>query len=232
MSPIIRWNLGRVRLAGGVNVVQLAAEQRPNLAGNIHITEAQRQRLADCEYWLIKNLPQGAQPSARPEKAAEESGVWLLQNTQIALQVLLPRVSELIFVTLDSESRLDLRTSVGRAIEPPRWARMLWPDKTSKSELIKTVAGVQRAFSSRSVRLKNPFYFLELGLQANHGAIRTFLWTTWIDTLLVANSEGKFKRRLCNLLGPTSYLFPADGTAYSRSTPSSKWQPACTNCAA
>jgi hypothetical protein len=193
-------------------VVQLAAEERPNLSGNIHITEAQRRRLADCEYWLVKNIPQGAQPSARPEKAAEESAVRLLQNTQIALQVLLPRVSELIFVTLDRKSRLDLTTSAGRAIEPPRWAQLLWPDTISRSELIKTVAGVQQAFSSRSVRLKNPFYFLELGLQANHGAIRTFLWTTGIDTFLIANSEGKFKRRLCNLLGPESYLFPADGS--------------------
>jgi hypothetical protein len=99
-----------------------------------------------------------------------------------------------------------------RALNPPRWPRMLWPDSTSASEFKSVVEGVQLAFSRKCVRLENPFYFLELGLQADNPHVRTFLWTTGIDALLVANSEAKFKRRLANLLGANSYVFPEDGS--------------------
>ncbi len=93
---------------------------------------------------------------------------------------------------------------------PPRWPRMLWPDSNSESEVTRAVEGVQKSFSTSSARLTNPFYFLELGLQSDNPGVRSFLWTTGIDALLVANSEDKFKRRISNLLGPSSYVFPAD----------------------
>ena len=66
--------------------------------------------------------------------------------------------------------------------------------------------------SSRPSKTMNPLYFLELGLQADNAGVRSFLWTTGIDSLLVANTEAKFKRRISNLLGANSYVFPADGS--------------------
>lgn len=212
MSPILRWNLGNVELAGGAEVVRMPEGLRPNLSADPHITEDQKKRLRACEFWLVQDLLAEEQPSSRPSKTIEQSAIRDLLNTQLAFQIILPRESELIFLTMWKTKRLDLGSSVYRALEPPHWPRMLWPDNTSASEVRSVVEGVQMAFSTKSARLMNPLYFLELGLQADNAGVRSFLWTTGIDALLVANTEAKFKRRISNLLGANSYVFPADGS--------------------
>ncbi len=200
MSPVVRWSLGDVQLPGGVEVVRLTEGQRPNLSADPYVTENQKERLSACEYWLVQELP-----VAQQSVEAIQESIQNLHNTQIAFQVILPRESELIFLTRS-------RSQVYRALEPPRWPRMLWPSNTASTEMMKVVEGVQAAFKTVSVRLENPLYFLELGLQADNPSVRSFLWTTGIDSLLVANSEGKFKRRISNLLGADSRVFPADGS--------------------
>ena len=211
MSPVIRWSLGSVNLPGGVEIVRLPQDERPDLSADPHITEDQKQTLNACEYWLVRDLPTEQTLGSRPSRAVEDAAKDDLLNTQIAFQVILPRDSELIFLTMWKSKRLDLRSWVYRSLVPPRWPRMLWPSSISESEVTRTVEGVQKAFSTTSVRLKNPFYFLELGLQADNPGVRSFLWTTGIDALLAANSESKFVRRISNLLGARSYVFPADG---------------------
>jgi hypothetical protein len=197
MSPVLLWNAGDLELPGGVEAIRLSEDQRPDISADLYITQDQKQRLRACEYWLIRQLVE------RESHESIEESTNNLHNTQIAFQIILPRDSELIFLT-------NSRSKVYRALAPPRWSRMLWPREVEATEMTKVVEGVQAAFKVDSVRLRNPFYFLELGLQADNPGGRSFLWTTGIDSLLVANSEGKFTRRLSNLLGANSYVFPSD----------------------
>ncbi len=100
MSPIMRWNLGNLQLPGGVEVVHLPEDQRPDVSADRYITEDQKQSLKECEYWLVRDLPAEQPSSSRPDKAVEEAAEKELHNTQIAFQVILPRESELIFLTM------------------------------------------------------------------------------------------------------------------------------------
>ena len=157
----------------------------------------QKEKLSECEYWLVQEVQSGLESGGKVPTLVQS-----LLNTQIAFQIILPRQSELVFVC-------GSRSWVYRALVPPRWPDML-SDHTTDEETKTIVKGTQMAFATNSVRLTNPFYFLKLGLQADNPGVRSFLWTTGIDSLLVANSEAKFKRHLSNLLGANSYVFPAD----------------------
>ena len=71
ISPIMRWNLGNLRLSGGVEVVHLPEDQRPDVSADRFITEDQKESLRECEYWLVRDLP---------NKAVEEAAKTELHN--------------------------------------------------------------------------------------------------------------------------------------------------------
>jgi hypothetical protein len=82
-------------------------------------------------------------------------------------------------------------------VGPYRPTRSRWPSKAFVTP-------------SRWVVPASKTHFLELGLQADHPRLQPFLWITGMDTILSAYKENKFKNRLSKLLGPNTYILPAD----------------------
>lgn len=65
------------------------------------------------------------------------------------------------------------------------------------------------AFKVDEVRLVNPLYLFELGLQATNAHLRTFLWVTALDVLLMAATQRTFVERINVMLGQDAFVFPA-----------------------
>ena len=58
------------------------------------------------------------------------------------------------------------------------------------------------------MRLTNPLYLFELGLESTNGYVRTLLWVSALDALLMAGTRGLFVERLSNALGSTTLVLP------------------------
>jgi hypothetical protein len=74
------------------------------------------------------------------------------------------------------------------------------------------VEGTLTGLESDSVPVKNPFQFLEIGLQTavNHIRAGALLWTVGLDCLLAAEKQDRFATRLKRLLGDNTRIFPED----------------------
>jgi hypothetical protein len=55
--------------------------------------------------------------------------------------------------------------------------------------------GVNRAFDEKIVRLQNPVFLLEHGLQMNHVYLSTLMWVMALDMLYMAGEKGPFVER-------------------------------------
>jgi hypothetical protein len=74
------------------------------------------------------------------------------------------------------------------------------------------IDGTFAALEADSISTKNPFQYLEIGLQTavNHTKAGALLWMIGLDSLLAAHKVDTFKARLCRLLGANTYIFPRD----------------------
>ena len=64
------------------------------------------------------------------------------------------------------------------------------------------------AFKVDEVKVVNALYFLELGLQATNLHLRTFLWVTGLEALLMSGNRETFKKRISAMLGSGTFVFP------------------------
>lgn len=93
-----------------------------------------------------------------------------------------------------------------------QWSKMMNLEKLDAAALTPLVEGTLVALESRAVRTKNPFQFLEIGLQTafNHVRAGALMWTMGLDALLVAEKQDRFASRLIRLLGEDTLVFPED----------------------
>jgi hypothetical protein len=93
-----------------------------------------------------------------------------------------------------------------------RWARLLRINDLSVGELKALMEGTLSALQSEAVPSRNPFQYLEIGLQTafNHPKAGALLWMIGLDALFVAQKEERFSARLCRLLGKDTRVFPED----------------------
>lgn len=82
----------------------------------------------------------------------------------------------------------------------------------SVGELKALMEGTLSALQSEAVPSRNPFQYLEIGLQTafNHPKAGALLWMIGLDALFVAQKEERFSARLCRLLGKDTRVFPED----------------------
>jgi hypothetical protein len=82
----------------------------------------------------------------------------------------------------------------------------------SVEELGKLIDGVRSAIEANSIESRNPFQYLEIGLQTafHHLKAGALLWMIGLDSLLAAQHEALFASRLCRLLGADTRIFPED----------------------
>jgi hypothetical protein len=90
------------------------------------------------------------------------------------------------------------------------WGRLVSVPGTMPTELPVIMERIEDAIRRPIIRVQNPVYLLEHGLQATNLHIRVLLWTTGLDGLLMANNRSEFVERLHNLLGADTLIFPPD----------------------
>lgn len=90
------------------------------------------------------------------------------------------------------------------------WGRLVSHPGTTATELPVMMERIEEAFQRHIIRVQNPVYLLEHGLQATNLHVRVLLWTTGLDGLLMANTRKEFVGRLHNLLGANTPIFPPD----------------------
>jgi len=112
-----------------------------------------------------------------------------------------------------SEAGLKVETvSIPEPYPRSLWGRMLDIERCDAAQLPAFVEGTLAALGSTSTRQKNPFQFLEIGLQSavNHYRAGALLWTVGLDGLLGAQKRDVFQARLVQLLGEDTLVFPED----------------------
>ena len=156
--------------------------------------------------WQIQNRPTWLTAEV---KKPELQGVVQQQilDTAIALQVASPIGCEnFIALTHVFSSAGDSVLDRG-SLTSPEWSRRTAPQLANATDCKFIVDTVLDAFANKS-RVVNPLRLFELGLQSDHLYIRTMLWTTALDGLLMAVKEQLFVDRLCKYLGEGHAVFP------------------------
>jgi hypothetical protein len=133
--------------------------------------------------------------------------IEIVNNTRLAIQSVAPVGCD------DSTIIISSQDGVSTVHRPPMkstpWGRIVGYENCSLSDIRCVVRGVQAAFRSRTLRLINAVYFLELGLQATNDYIGTFLWVSGLEAILMAGNSVKFRDRLVNILGAQTFIFPS-----------------------
>lgn len=147
------------------------------------------------------------QPTKRQMRAVE-----VISSARLAIQVVAPTGA------FDSTILVTGQNGVFSTIHKPPltstpWGRIIAFQNRSVAEVQRAVRGVQKVFKRRIARLINPLFLLEMGLESTNLHIRTFLWLSAIDCLLMAATRVLFEKRLTNMLGQDAFVFPClDGS--------------------
>lgn len=140
--------------------------------------------------------------------------VTTLRNAMLGFQLWCPKGWDGIIIgARRSGAGLTVETvSIPEPYPNSLWGRMLSVKKCDPAQLPVLVEGTLAALQSKSTRQKNPFQFLEIGLQTafNHYRAGALLWTVGLDGLLGAEKRDVFKARLIRLLGKDTRVFPED----------------------
>lgn len=208
LSPLKWWPPDKVvALPGGVWVKHLPEPAKPDFAGwksefNVRDIESLRNTVS----WLRYDFSYDpAQDSSVIDDAME-----LVHNTAVAFQVAAPVGSDGLVIRCRKDNDTLTPESAVRylPLHSTRWARMVGFEQLVTEDLYLVVEGVHQAFLRKVVRLQNPLYLLEHGLQATNIHISFLLWTMALDALLMAANARTFIKRLCNFLGGDIFVFP------------------------
>lgn len=200
-------------LPGNVRIAGIADPEKPKFnEWNEFLSGRQITALSETPHWFRYDFQD------EPLKGTElkQKAMELVRNAALAYQVARPVGTDdtgpLLILCEKKGDGLVLDSVVhNRALETTRWGRMMASEPIDCNTFSTVVEGIQEAFAKKVVRLQNPLYFLELGEEGNNPHIRTLLWVTGLDALLMAGTRQVFERRLFNLLGRQTFVFPATG---------------------
>jgi hypothetical protein len=137
-----------------------------------------------------------------------------LRNAMLGFQLWCPKGWDGIIIgAAQTDAGLKVETvSIPEPYPNSLWGRMLSVEKSDPAQLPALVEGTLAALESKNTRQKNPFQFLEIGLQSavNHYRAGALLWIVGLDGLLGAEKRDVFKARLIRLLGANTLVFPED----------------------
>jgi len=137
------------------------------------------------------------------------------RSAMLALQIWCPKGWQAIIINAVRSDTDIVRVSnvvFGENYFKSSWARRLSIDDRPLEELKTIVEGTLKALNSNSVPARNPFQYLEIGLQTavNHPKAGALFWMIGLDALLSAQHSVVFEARLSRLLGRNSHIFPRD----------------------
>jgi hypothetical protein len=194
----------------GVAIVDLKEEDRPDLGTWDEIlSKKEIRRFNEVERWFVYDY------SAEVDAPFADS---VVADTFVALQVAAPIGSHDFTTVFQSGDTPSPTFSITRRspLHSTGWARMVGYDGITASEICRVVNTIATAFRTNRVRLVNPVRFLENGLYSTNGYLRTMLWVTGLDSLMMAINKKIFVTRLCNFLGSDTQVFPLLGGIIGR----------------
>jgi hypothetical protein len=93
-------------------------------------------------------------------------------------------------------------------MEPGQWARMNRFDDAMLAQVPAMIDRIQPVMDGKSVEKKNALTLLQLGLEHFHPYIAGLLWVTGLEAIFNSGGKDKFKKKLCDCLGPQTLAFP------------------------
>ncbi len=138
-----------------------------------------------------------------------------LRTAMLAFQIWVPKGWVGTIVNAEFTEKGLLNVDSVQCPEPyvmPPWGAFLSLENLSVAELGKLIDGVSSAIEADSAESRNPFQYLEIGLQTafHHWKAGALLWMIGLDSLLAAQRETLFESRLCRFLGTDTRIFPHD----------------------
>jgi hypothetical protein len=158
--------------------------------------------------WLcLKFSDTDSMNSPRTTRALE-----LIRNTQLAIQILAPVgcSNNTMLIRREDSGRIVSTVHTQPLVSTP-WGRINAFGDCSLSDIRRVVSGVHGIFHSQILRLVNPLYWLQLGLESKNNHIRTFQWVSGLDSLLMAGNSNAFRERLVNVHGDKTFVLPKVG---------------------
>jgi hypothetical protein len=135
-------------------------------------------------------------------------------NAFLAYQVVLPAGTHETggFVILCRRNLSGLEPSSAAVLPPmfptPWGKKMSVRAEVNRKEISSVASGIQQASHAKTSRLLNALQLLKLGFQASDMLIRTLIWVTALDGLVLAGNGRAFVSRLKRFLGGTTSVFP------------------------
>jgi hypothetical protein len=161
------------------------------------------ENLRKVQSWLkIEYFDQDGTQSLKQVRAVE-----LIRNTQLAIQIAAPVGCGDLTVLIQHQNLIST-VHVPPMTSTP-WGRIIGFDNCTLPSIRRIVRGVHFSFHSKINRLINPLNFFQMGLESTNPYIRTFMWVTALDAVLMARNLEIFVKRLCNFLGENSFVLPA-----------------------
>src|SRR5258708_3517971 len=134
-----------------------------------------------------------------------------LWQAVLSMQIVCPFASRNIFLafTETSTGYVDWGNDIRQPSVTGLIGKITSPKHVGFTDYDNILAGVRKAFSQSIIRLVNPLYLLQLGLESNHRYVPTLLLTAALDMLVMAGGSTRyFCDRVHKLLGSTTYVFP------------------------
>ncbi len=206
-APLRRWEAGEGPIAEGLTVKPLDLGTLRDLRSlKRFLSQHDLDALESADHWLCYEFlgpwpidPRTKEPAQARFDAAQYA-VQLLAPIGRPGLVLIPRL-------VRGEGMIE---SVGRRLplNETVWGRVMSVPQNIRYDLPAIIERIEDAFRRHVIRIQNPIYFLEHGLQATNPHIRVLLWTTGLDALLMAGNAEAFADRLHNLLDADTLIFP------------------------
>ena len=93
-------------------------------------------------------------------------------------------------------------------MRPGQWARMNEFDDGMLAEVPGMITRIRAVHSNRDIPRINALTFLQLGLEIEQPYIAGLLWMTGLEAIFDSGGKEKFKKKLCDCLGPQTTAFP------------------------
>jgi hypothetical protein len=208
-APLKGWAIGEGPITTTLSVKRGDDGTLPDLDSWAYfLSQHDLGKLKSVRYWLWYEFESEWPRNLQREKAA----LALFDYAQYGIQLLAPTGSRgIVLMARKIRDRLMIESGLHRPpLNETVWGRHVAHPKTLRFDLPVIMERMETAFQRRIIRLQNPVYMLEHGLQATNLHIRVLLWVTGLDGLLMANNRSEYVDRLQNLLGADTLIFPPD----------------------
>jgi len=93
-------------------------------------------------------------------------------------------------------------------MRPGKWAMMNEFDDAMLTQVPGMINRIRAIFTNRDIPRINALTFLQLGLEIDQPYIAGLLWMTGLEAIFDSGGKEKFKKKLCDCLGPQTPAFP------------------------